>query len=284
MEPLAFWIRLPYWNIIPIYSEHAMTAAIDRVFKALDLLAQTPEGLSVQSVAATLDLPPSATHRLLNDLVRLGYAEQVGRHGSYALTLKLAALGLAWLGRTGLPDLAQPVLDALARQSGELVRLSVADGDAPVWVAVAQGAKGGLRYDPAREQGERVSLAYSASGRAWVATLPEDRALALIATQGLTPPAGAADGARLDMAAVLRLLSDAREQGHAEAVDCFLEGMAAIAVPLPGALPAPGTVSIAGPAVRLTPARRTALLPALQAAAAELAALAPGSSLLRRAR
>lgn len=261
-----------------------MTAAIDRVLKALDLLAQNPEGLSVQEVAVTLDLPPSATHRLLNDLVRLGYAEQVGRNGSYALTLKLAALGLSWLGRTGLPDLVQPVLDRLARQSGELVRLSVANGNAPVWVAVAQGATGGLRYDPAREQGERVSLAYSASGRAWAATLPEDRALALIAAQGLTPPPGAAEGARLDMAAVLRLLAAARDQGHAEAVDCFLDGMAAIAVPLPGTLPALGALSIAGPAVRLNPTRRAALLPALHAAAAELLALAPGSSLLRRAR
>jgi IclR family acetate operon transcriptional repressor len=261
-----------------------MTAAIDRVLAILDLLSQHPDGLAVQSVATKIDLPPSATHRLLNDLVRLGYVRQVGRHGSYVLTLRLAALGLSWLGRTGLPDLVQPVLDKLARQSGELVRLSVSDGDTPVWVAVAQGATGGLRYDPAREQGDRVLLAYSASGRAWAATLPEDRALALIAAQGLTPPPGAAKGARLDMAAVLRLLSDARSGGHAEAVDCFLEGMAAIAVPLPGAIPASGTLSIAGPAVRLTPARRSALLPALHAAAAELAALAPGSSLLRRAR
>ena len=260
-----------------------MTAAIDRTLHALELLSRNPDGLSVQAVALALGLPPSATHRLLNDLVRLGYAEQVGRQGSYALTLRLAALGLSWLGRTGLPDIAQPVLDALARQSGELVRLSVSDGDAPVWVAVAQGATAGLRYDPAREQGERVSLAYSASGRAWVATLPDDKALALVALQGLTPPPGAAPGARLEMAGMLDILAATRRNGHAEAVDCFLDGMAAIAVALPGAGPATGTLSIAGPAVRLTPARRAALLPALHAAAAELAALAPGSALLRRA-
>lgn len=261
-----------------------MTAAIDRVLSTLELLSRNPEGLSVQTVAGTLGLPPSATHRLLNDLVRLGYVAQIDRNGSYALTLQLAALGLTWLGRTGLPDLVQPVLDTLARQSGELVRLSVSDGDAPVWVAVAQGATGGLRYDPAREQGEQVSLGYSASGRAWAATLPEDRALALIAAEGLTPPSGAAEGARLDMAAVLHILAKTRTEGHAEAVDCYLDGMAAIAVALPGSMPAIGTLSIAGPAVRLTPERRAALLPALHAAATELARLSPGSSILRRAK
>lgn len=261
-----------------------MTAAIDRIFATLDLLSQHPDGLSVQNVATTLGLPASATHRLLNDLVRLGYAEQAGRQGTYALTLRLAAMGLSWLGRTGLPDVVQPVLDRLARQSGELVRLSVATGDNLTWVAVAQGATGGLRYDPAREQGAVASLAYSASGRAWAATLPDDRALALIAAQGLTPPESAAEGARLDMAGVLELLARTRSQGHAEAVDCFLAGMAAIAVALPGAERSTGCLSIAGPAARLTPARRASLLPALHETAAELAALAPASPLLRGAR
>lgn len=259
-----------------------MTAAIDRTLAALDLLSRHPEGLPVQAVATRLGLPPSATHRLLNDLVRLGYAAQNGPLGSYGLTMRLAALGLAWMGRSGIPDVVQPVLDALAQTSGELVRLSVADGDRLVWVAVAQGAVAGLRYDPAREQGAAAALAYSASGRAWAATLPRDRALALVAAQGLTPPEGAADGTGLDAAQVAAVLDHARSAGHAEAVDCFLAGMAAIAVPLPTDGPAPGCLSIAGPAVRLTPARRAALLPALQAAAAEIMALSPASGLLRQ--
>lgn len=257
-----------------------MTAAVDRTLAALDLLSHHPDGLSLQAVAAALDLPASATHRLLNDLVRLGYAVQPRPQGDYALTLRLAALGLGWLGRSGIPDIAQPVLDRLAALSGELVRLSVVDGDRLVWVAVAQGATSGLRYDPAREQGAAASLAYSASGRAWAATLPQDRALALIAAQGLAPPPGAADSARMDMAGVLEMLAHTRTHGHAMAVDCFLAGMAAIAVALPGD-PAPGCLSIAGPAARMTPARCAALVPALQEAATQLGALAPASGHLR---
>lgn len=234
----------------------------------------------MQGVAARLGLAPSAAHRLLNDLVRLGYAGQDGPGGDYALTVQLAALGLGWMGRTGIPDVVQPVLDRLAAQTGELARLSLADGDRLVWVAAAQGATGGLRYDPAREQGAAAPLAYSATGRAWAASLPEDRALALIAAQGLAPPEGAAEGARLDMAGVLAVLAGVRAAGHAEAVDCFLAGMAAVAVALPGAR---GCLSLAGPAVRFTAQRRAAALPALHAAAAAIAEMAPASALMRRA-
>ncbi len=258
-----------------------MTTAIDRTLSVLDLLSQHPEGLAVQRVADHIGAPPSATHRLLNDLLRAGYVCQYAQNGTFALTIRLAAMGLSWLGRSGVLDVAQPVLDRLALDAGELVRLSVADGNRLVWVAFAQGATSGLRYDPAREQGAEASLAYSASGRAWAATLPADRALARIAAQGLTPPEGAVEGERLGMEQAVALLARTRAAGHAEAVDCFLAGMAAIAVPLPADGPAPGCVSIAGPAVRLTADRRAALLPALTAAAAEIAAMIPASGFFR---
>jgi IclR family acetate operon transcriptional repressor len=262
-------------------SQVRMTAAIDRTLSVLELLSRHPAGLTVNGVAAQLGLAPSATHRLLNDLLRADYVCQHGENGPYALTIRLAALGLSWLGRTGVPDLVQPVLDRLADRAGELVRLSVAEGDRLIWLAFAQGATAGLRYDPAREQGVQASLAYTATGRAWAATLPADRALALMAAQGLTPPDGAADGARLTMDQVSAMLAETRTAGHAEAVDCFLAGMAAIAVALSSDGAAPGCLSIAGPAARLTPARRAALLPALQDAAAQIAAMIPGSGLFR---
>ncbi len=261
-----------------------MTAATRRTLSALELLSRHPQGLAVQAVSAGLGLAPSAAHRLLNDLRQAGYVRQDPDTGTYGLTIRLAGLGLSWLGLTGIPDVCQPVLDDLARTSGELVRLSVSDGDRLVWVAFAQGAAAGLRYDPAREQGTEASLAYSASGRAWASTLDHDRACRLITRQGLTPPDGAADNARLTMDQALAVLAQAGSCGHAQAVDCFLAGMAAIAVPLPAARPAPGCLSIAGPAVRLTADRRAALLPALLAAASDISMMLPGSGLFRAMR
>lgn len=142
-----------------------MSGVLERTLGILEILSSHPAGLPVGVIAQRLDLPASATHRLLNDLARLGYVRQDRAHGDYALTIRLAALGLSFLGQSGVTDIAQPILDRLAAESGELVRLSVADGASLVWVAVAQGATGGLRYDPGREQGAVVHLASSSGGR-----------------------------------------------------------------------------------------------------------------------
>lgn len=259
-----------------------MTAATDRTLSMLEHLARHPDGQPVGAVAQALDMPASAAHRMLNDLVRLGYARQVRAQGDYALTIRLAAVGLAFLGRTGVVDVALPVLDRLAAECRELVRLSVVDHPHLVWVAVAQGATSGLRYDPGREQGVVASLAYSAGGRAWLSALPVDEALALAAAQGLTPPEGAAEGARISLADLMALLERARADGWAEAVDSYIAGMAAIAVPIRANGSAIGCLSIAGPAARLTPARRAAVLPALRAAAAEVAGMRAASHFFRR--
>ena len=85
--------------------------------------------------------------------------------------------------------MAQPILDRLAAESGELVRLSVIDGESLVWVGVAQGATGGLRYDPGREQGVVVHLASSAGGTAWLSTMSDEEALMAVSRQGLAADA-----------------------------------------------------------------------------------------------
>jgi IclR family acetate operon transcriptional repressor len=60
--------------------------------------------------------------------------------GDYVLTIKLVSLGLGFLSNSGIVDVAQPLLDSLAEESGELVRLAVVDGDDLTFVAKAQGA------------------------------------------------------------------------------------------------------------------------------------------------
>lgn len=258
-----------------------MSGLLDRTLALLELLARHPDGLPVAAIAQALNIPASGAHRLLTDLVRHGYVRQLRDQGDYALTIRLAGLGLAFLARAGIPDLAQPLLDDLAIASGELVRLSVADGGRLVWVAVAQGATTGLRYDPGREQGAEVSLAYSATGLAWLSALPEEAALHAVAQQGLTPPEGAGTAA-LTIAQVAARRAEAVAQGHARAVDSYLAGMAALAVPVRGPDGAPlGCLSIAGPAVRLTDARMGALAPLLIQAAGRLGDLAAGSAFFR---
>ena len=151
---------------------------VDRALRIVETLAGEPEGMPLAAIAAELELPRSATHRLLAELVRCGYARQVREQGDYALTTRLPALGLIFLGGAGIVDLAQPIIHRLAEISGELVRLALVDGDRLTFVAKAQGARSGLRYDP--DMGIDVQLSCSAGGHAWLMTLDQERATELV--------------------------------------------------------------------------------------------------------
>src|SRR5688572_5018333 len=120
------------------------TGTLPRSLRILETLALHPEGMPLAAISGELELPRSACHRLLGELAACGYVRQLRDHGDYALTTKLAAVGLHYLGASGIVDLAQPIIDRLADTTGELVRLAIVDGDRLTFVAKAQGARFGL--------------------------------------------------------------------------------------------------------------------------------------------
>src|SRR5260221_14480559 len=131
-------------------------AAVDRTLDLLEAMAQCPGGISLGALAERLGMPKSAVHRLLGTLTERGYVRQDAGSLDYRLSLRLAELGFRLLDGLGLPDLAMPVLERLAERTGEYCRLALLEGDGLTWVARAQGATQGLRYDP--DMGAEVAL------------------------------------------------------------------------------------------------------------------------------
>jgi DNA-binding IclR family transcriptional regulator len=231
----------------------------------------------LSDVAAALDLPKSATHRLLRELCALGWMEQSGTDGPYALTLRFALLGHRVLQASRLPDLVQPVLDALAAETRELVRLTVATEQGLMWFASAQGAPPGLVYQPAMD-GE-VVLHATANGKAYLSTLSDPDALKLARRGGLGQRKPTAR--TIGTAAALReQLAGIRARGYAVAVEEAEPGITAVSVPIrPAGRPAIGTISVAGPSLRIGPERIPVLAEALCAAATTLGS--SGQALMR---
>lgn len=253
-----------------------MNGILERTLAILELLARHGEGMELAAIADGLDIPRSAVHRLLADLVRLGYVRQARNHGAYLLSTKLVSMGLSYLSNTGIVDIAQPLLNHLAEASGELVRLSVVDGERLTWVARAQGARQGLRYDP--DMGSDARLSCSSSGWAWLSTLSDDEALALVVRQGLGMPEQFGPNAPTSLPALLAAVQATRAQGYSLTVDTYSLGLAAMSAPvrLQGQS-AIGVLTIAGPTVRLTPERMAAMAPELLSTAAQLAATSGAS-------
>lgn len=222
---------------------------LDRCVEVVEMMALSPMPRGVSEIAATLGLPKSDTHRLLRKLCDVGWAEQVGADGPYRLTLRLALLGSSVLHASGLTRTAQPLLDRLAARTRELVRLTVAGPGGLSWVAYAQGAPPGIRYQPSISG--TVVLHATASGKAFLAALPEEKALEMARAQGvgrLRPgPRTVAGEAEL-----LRDLAQVRAQGYAVIDEEAEPEIKAIAVAVRRSDGAPlGTLSVAGPRMRL---------------------------------
>src|SRR3546814_5179124 len=62
---------------------------IERVFNVLESLASDPHGWALQGLAEQLQIPKSATHRLLAELTRLGYVRQNPENLRYPLSTRL---------------------------------------------------------------------------------------------------------------------------------------------------------------------------------------------------
>lgn len=215
---------------------------------------------------------------MLAELMRLGYVRQNVESSRYHLSTRLVAMGFRYLASSGA-DIVQPILDQLAQQTGELVRLGVIDGERQTWIAKAQGARSGLRYDP--DMGRDAPLFYTASGHAWLSSLSDAQALLLVERQGIAAPADFGPNAPKSNAELLERLRIAREHGYAWVVESSAVGTSALAAvvrhPLDGH--ALGVLSVAGPSARMSEARMHELAPVLLAAVAELSAASPASEL-----
>ncbi len=251
---------------------------IERVFSVLESLTSDPRGLPMQTLAERLGIPKSATHRLLAELIRLGYVRQNPDNLRYHLSTKLVAMGFQYLAGSGA-DIVQPVLDRLAQESGELVRLGVIEGERQTWIAKSQGARSGLRYDP--DMGRDAPLFYTASGHAWLASLSDAEALALVERQGVQPPAELGPNAPRSNAELLERLRMARELGYAWVEESSAVGTSALAAVIRHPLDkhVVGVLSIAGPSARMPRERLHALAPLLLTYAAELSAACQATEL-----
>ncbi|MGL4974376.1 MAG: IclR family transcriptional regulator [Bosea sp. (in: a-proteobacteria)] len=252
------------------------SSSAERCLAILELLVDQPDGLPMSNIAQRLDLPVSATHRLLSVLVQKRYVRQSALTERYIATMLLAAHGLRLLEHSNLTGACQPLLEELAAQCEELVRLAVLENEHLIWVAKAQGARNSIRYDPI--SGRDVPLHATAMGKAWLATLPEDHAIALVQERGMSGDLVGPNAVRTPEA-LREHLRLTRERGFAIVEQEAEPGISAVAtvvrdLSLPGH-PVVGTISIGGPSFRMDRDRLVSFRDALAQTAQRLSEIWP---------
>jgi DNA-binding IclR family transcriptional regulator len=246
-----------------------MSVALERGMAILELLSTDRDGMQLSRLAETLDIPHSATHRLLMSLIEMGYVHQMRDMGNYCLSLKAVSLGIRFVSKHDLIDLARPLIDELASVSGELSRLGLIDGERLVWVSKSLGTRAGLRYDP--DSGAEAPLFCTASGLIWLASMSDEEALARVMKTGFGRAEDYGPNAARTPEAFLKQLHRARATGYAVVSNSFEVATAAMAALIQeqGGEPV-GVLTIAGPMFRMTAKRMQELAPMLLRAAASL--------------
>ncbi|WP_370302424.1 IclR family transcriptional regulator [Pseudooceanicola sp.] len=252
-------------------------AAVTRCLNLLEVLAGEREPVELSELAARLDVPPSAAHRLVTTLADHGWVTQDPSSQKYALSLRMSTLAFRNLDGRNVPDVVQAALDRLAAETREYCRLAILEGQDLVWVARAQGAVTGLRYDP--DMGQEIVLHATANGKAWLATLPEEEALAIVYSRGFKANRELGPNSARNIDELRERLAETRQRGFGTSVEEAEAGTAALAVPFRSGPdtsdPVAGTISIAGPLIRIQPERWSELAEALHRAAAEISQLWP---------
>jgi DNA-binding IclR family transcriptional regulator len=133
------------------------------------------------------------------------------------------------------------------------VRLAIVDGNELVFVAKAQARPGACATT--RTWACRCRSSCSAAGHAWLSTMSDEEALAMVAKQGFASPEKHGPKAPTTVKALLGHVRAARKRGYSVISDVFAPAMSAMSAPVIARGVTLGVVTIAGPLVRLTEER-----------------------------
>jgi len=244
-------------------------ASVARALRVLKAFADHPGGIALTRLSAELGYGKASLSKIMSTLEREGFVRRDGA-GHFHLTWRLLALAFGHAQRVGISGVCMPVLQSLADETDELVQLAVIEGDHVLFVAKAEGPGHSLRLLPL--VGVVAPTHATASGKVWLASLPDDRALDVMRRQGLARVTSRTITSRARLLAELRSV---RRDGYAITDGELDEGGRAIAAPIVHRGRVVGAIAVSGPSSRLPLPRLKRLAPRVQRAARELEALWP---------
>jgi len=163
---------------------------VERAFDTLELLAAAgPDGMTLTELADRIGISKSSTFALLQTLIGRNVVAGSGirLHRRYRLGMALAKLGDAAETQSPLISVAMPVLQAVTDDTGLTTRLVVPDGAFAIVTARVDGP-GTVKF--ASYLGQREWPHCTSAGKALLAALPPEQAIALAAETGMPARTG----------------------------------------------------------------------------------------------
>ena len=239
--------------------------AVERSLGVLLCFSQEDPVLSLTQIAERVGIPKSTGHRLLATLESKRFVSRDHATGNYRLGFRLIELAALVFRHAELERCVQPHLHRLSAECGETVDLAILDGTHVVYLQVVESAQ---RVRIAAEVGHRLPVFCTATGRAFMAYLPDEQVRAIL-NEGLTRYTAYT---RLTLPDLWAAVQDARAQGFAISEQEFEQDINAVAAPLLDATRYPvAVIAVVGPSYRLSCERMLLLGPVVRATAEAIA-------------
>jgi len=257
----------------PESAESGTVSRTDMVGKALGLLVllgDEPRGASAAELSRRAELPFSTTYRLLGSLTRDGFVDYEPDGRRYHLGLRVFQLGQRVSNHHGFAGTSLPILRRVTEETGEATILSVRDGNHHLTVNKVDGPQ---TFRVTSDPGHLGALHTTSVGKALVAFADDATRNRLLEELPLDPLTERSITDRGDFRAEIEQV---RARGYATMDEENELGMRAVAVPVFNSQGhAFASLATAVPVFRMSMEALVALVPLLQAAAAELSARLP---------
>lgn len=204
------------------------------------------DGARLTDIARELDMPPSSVYKYVSTLIEEGYL--IKMDDEYEVSLKFLEMGIHVRNqKTGFRYGVQ-VVEELAEETGERVQFVVEENGRGIYLHTEASRSTAVQTN--RRVGTSRYLHSSASGKAILAHLPQERVNEIISTQGL--PAET-EHTITSPEKLFDELEEIRKKGVAFNNEESIEGLRAVGVPIKGSGEAEviGALSVSGPRYRL---------------------------------
>lgn len=182
---------------------------IERMMHLIDVLSRHPVPATLKQLASETRLHPSTAHRILGVMVDSRLVDRV-EPGMYRLGIRLVQLGSLVKSRISVRQEALPHMQALHRELGETVNLSVRRDDEVVYIERA--SEGNTMMRVVQIIGAHAPLHITAVGKIFLAADTPQQVAGYVARSRLARYTG---NTLTDAQALERELARIRAQGHA---------------------------------------------------------------------
>jgi IclR family KDG regulon transcriptional repressor len=221
--------------------------SLGRAFGILEEVARHRDGIGLADLSRLVGLHNSTAFHLAKTMVTLGYIRQEKDSKRYRIGRPLFALAASALDEIEMVNVATPVLEDLARQTGESSHFAVRMGDAIVVIARTSGPG-------AFQLTDRVGVVRpahcTALGKAILASLQPDQLMRLLKRAGLKP---STEKSITEIPVLLREIGEIKRTGIAHDDGEFNLEVRCVAVPVTDFTGrVVGALGISGPIWRLS--------------------------------